>query len=103
MHPGANKAENILKHIYLHRRVTVAAARELSWRKFYYDAGGKEKLSDIDSSKKIEKLLRVSEIYFANILENKLTDQELRDIISLPPTDTWTKDGNKRIRIKRIV
>lgn len=94
--------ENFLISMYSNCRVSVAEARELSWRKFYHIVGGKEKLSQIGNKEQIKKFLKNSETCFQNILDNKLTDEELQDLINLPSTTVWVEDGNPEIKVKEI-
>lgn len=97
---GAIDPENFLTSMYSNCRVSVAEARELSWRKFYHIVGGKEKLSQIEGKEQIGKFLKTSETCFQNILDNKLTDEELQDLINLPSTTVWVEDGNPEIKVK---
>lgn len=94
--------EHILENIYPHRKVTVAAARELSWRKFYGDAGGKEKVKEFEGKAKLGKLLMACEKCFTDLLENKLSEEKIKALIALPSTDTWKVDHkDKSIRLRR--
>ena len=83
-------------------RVKVEEARELSWRKFYDDVGGQENLKNIDGKEIVRKFLKASEKCYQDILENRLSEEELMNLINLPSTDVWISDyNNKPIRLKR--
>jgi len=97
------KAEEVLTSIYSMCPVSIEEARELSWRKFYDDVGGKENLKNIDGTTKLKKLLKNSEKCFEDILMGKLTEEELKNLINLPLTDLWISDYNSRpIHLKGI-
>jgi len=93
--------DEVLTNIESSCRISIEEARELSWRKFYEDVGGKENLKNIDGNDIVGKFLKNSEECFSNILENKLTEDELLNLIELPPTDIWINDhNNARIKLK---
>jgi hypothetical protein len=94
--------DEVMTQINKSCRVSVEEARELSWRKFYEDVGGQENLKNIDGKEIVGKFLKASEKCYQNILENKLSEEELQDLIDLPSTDIWVSDyNNKPIRLKR--
>jgi hypothetical protein len=86
------KIDDIMSMHYPNSRVKFDEARELSWRKFYSEAGGREKLIALDGSSIIGKLLKKCEKCFLDILENKLSDEEILEFIKLPSTETWIED-----------
>lgn len=95
--------DEVLTNIEVNCRVTVEEARELSWRKFYNDVGGKDNLKNIDGKDIVGKFLKDSEKCFSDILENRLSDDELQDLIELDPTDIWINDhNNAKIRLKSM-
>lgn len=88
--------DKVMAHINKSCRVSVEEARELSWRKFYSDVGGQENLKNIDGKDIVGKFLKASEKCYSDILENKLTEDELLDLIELPPTNIWIEDHNRK-------
>lgn len=95
--------DEVMESINKNCRVSVEEARELSWRKFYKDVGGKKNIQKIDGGKIIKVFLKNSEECFSNILENKITEKELKDLINLPPTDIWINEHHcPPIKIKNI-
>lgn len=96
------KIDELMEHLYSNCRVSVSEARELSWRKFYKEAGGIENLPNIEGKDELKKLLGESEECFRDIVENKLSDEGIQELIALPPTQVWIKDENNRpIELKK--
>ncbi len=86
--------EDFLTAMHPQCRVTIIEARELSWRKFYHDAGGLEGVARIDGTDELGKHLKASEDCFLKIMENSITEEELKNLIGLPPTTIWVEDMN---------
>jgi len=86
------KIDDVMAMHYPNSRVKFEEARELSWRKFYNETGGKENIIAIDGSSIVGKLLKKCEKLFLDILENKLSDEEIKELIKLSPTETWVED-----------
>jgi len=92
--------DDLLFIIYPMCPVSVEEARELSWRKFYYEAGDQKELERIDGTIKLKKLLNTSEKCFEDILKNTITNKELNVLIGLPSTEIWkNKHKNRKIKI----
>jgi hypothetical protein len=100
---NARNLNKIMESMYNSCRVSVEEARELAWRKFYKDVGGKENMKNIDRKKVLGVFLKGSEECFSNILENKITEEELKNLIELPPTDIWINEHHcPPINIKKM-
>lgn len=99
-----NKLDKLMETLYSNCRIKVAEARELSWRKFFKEAGGRENLAKIEGKGELKNLLKVSEECFRDIVENQMSDEEIMELITLPSTDIWVKDeGNRPIELKKNV
>jgi hypothetical protein len=98
------KIDDVMAVHYPNSRVKFEEARELSWRKFYNEAGGKENIIAIDGNSIVGKLLKKCEKLFLDILENKLSDKEIKELIKLSPTETWIEDYKSApIVLKEII
>jgi hypothetical protein len=86
------KIDDVMAVHYPNSRVKFEEARELSWRRFYNEAGGRENIIAIEGSSIVGKLLKKCEKLFLDILENKLSDEEITALIKLPSTETWVED-----------
>lgn len=87
-------------------RVSFIEARELSWRGFYEETGGKEPTVATGGSGGVRKSLKKCEKVFLDILENTIAEDELKRLINLPPTDTWVEDYNNQdiiLRTKEVL
>lgn len=99
-----NKFDKLMEALYSNCRIKVVEARELSWRKFFKEAGGRENLAKIEGKEELRELLKVSEVCFLEIVENRLSDEEIKELIALPPTQTWINEENNRpIELKKNV
>ena len=97
-----NKLDKLMEHLYSNCRITVSEARELSWRKFFKEVGGRENLPNIEGKEELRNLLKVSETCFLEIVENRLSNEEIKELIALPPTQTWINEENNRpINLKK--
>jgi hypothetical protein len=86
--------EDFLTAMHPQCRVTIIEARELSWRKFYHDAGGLEGIARIDGTDELGKHLNASEDCFLKIIENTISEEELKNLINLTPTNVWVDELN---------
>jgi len=84
----------ILTAMHPECRVSIIEARELSWRMFYHDVGGVEGIAKIEGTEELGKKLKSSEDYFLKIMEDDITEEELKNLIGLPPTTIWVEDMN---------
>jgi len=100
---NTRSVDEVMESMNRNCRVSVEEARELAWRKFYKDVGGKENLPNIDGEKILGVYLKGSERCFSDILEDRITEEELKDLIDLPPTDIWINEHHcPPISIKNI-
>lgn len=96
--------EEFLTAMHPQCRVTIIEARELSWRKFYHDAGGIERVAIIDGTEELGRHLKSSEDCFLKIIENDITEEELKNLINLPPTKIWIDElKNPTISLKETI
>jgi hypothetical protein len=90
----AKELDLLMENLHPNSRLKLVEARELSWRMFYRDAGS---IPENITKARLALLLQSSEKCFSDILENKLTDTQLSELIALPPTEVWIGDGNPPI------
>jgi len=101
-----DNTDNAMASHFPNSRVSFVEARELSWRGFYKETGGKGHMIATEGSEEVRKSLKKCENIFLDILENTIAEDELKRLISLPPTDTWVEDYNNpdiTLRTKEVL
>ena len=94
------KKDKELKALYPLCPMSIAEARELSWRLFYHLAGGPERVVKIDGTQELKICLNKSEACFSAILINKIKKDNLEKLIGYSSTDIWKKEyKDKEIKI----